>query len=149
MIKAQSAFEYLMIIALTIAIIVPTTYLFFNFSSQSNAKIVDSQLNQIGRDMIDTAESIYFSGDGSKIVLDLNMPDKVNDIYIIDNRELVFNVSTTIGESELVFFSDINITSSNCQAQICLLDELTVFGLKKIKFQSINDGKQVLISKLE
>ena len=146
-IKAQSAIEYLMIIALTLGIIVPTSYLFFRYSSESNVKIIDSQIIQIGRNIIDTAETIYFSGESSKIVVQINMPKNVDDIYIIDNRELVFNITTNIGESETVFFSTVNITSSTCQGQICTLSDISGFGLKKIKFESINNGKQVLISK--
>ena len=144
--KSQSALEYLMIIALTLGIIVPTTYIFFQYSIESNTKILDSQISQIGRSMIDTAETVYFSGQNSKIVLQLNMPENVNAISIIDNRELVFNVTTSIGESEAVFFSSINITSSSCRGSICSLAEIAGLGIKKVKFQSYNNGSQVLIS---
>ena len=145
--KSQSALEYLMIIALTLGIMVPTAYIFFQYSTESNTKILDSQINQIGRSIIDTAETVYFSGQNSKIVLQLNMPESVNDINIINNRELVFNVATDIGEGEAVFFSSINITSSDCQGSICSLAEIAGSGLKKIKFQSYNNGNQVLISR--
>ena len=145
--KSQSALEYLMIIALTLGIMVPTAYIFFQYSIESNTKILDSQINQIGRSIIDTAETVYFSGQNSKIVLQLNMPESVNDINIINNRELVFNVATDIGEGEAVFFSSINITSSDCQGSICSLAEIAGSGLKKIKFQSYNNGNQVLISR--
>lgn len=137
-----------MIIALTLGIIIPTTYLFFRYSTESNTKILDSQINQIGRSMIDTAESVYFSGESSKIVLELNMPESVNGVYIIDNRELVFNTTTELGENEAVFFSLVNITSSNCQGSTCSLSEIASLGIKKIKFQSYNNN-QVLISKSE
>jgi len=143
--RSQSALEYLMIIALTLGIIIPTTYLFFRYSTESNTKILDSQINQIGRSMIDTAENVYFSGESSKIVLELNMPESVNSIYIIDNRELVFNTTTELGENEAVFFSSVNITSSNCQGSTCSLSEIASLGIKKIKFQSYSNN--VLISK--
>ncbi|MBI2208070.1 hypothetical protein HYU50_01090 [Candidatus Woesearchaeota archaeon] len=148
-IRAQSALEYIMIIALTLAIIVPATYLFFRYTSESNTQILDSQISQMGRGMIDTAENVYFSGQNSKIVLQFNMPESVNDIYIIGNRELVFNITTAIGENEAVFFSSVNITSSlsNCQGERCSLSEIADLGLNKISFQSYNNGKQVLISK--
>jgi len=145
--RAQSSFEYMMIVALTVAIIVPMTYLFFRYSADSNARILDSQINQIGRSMIDTAESVFFSGEDSKIVIDLNMPENVNDIYIIDERELIFNVTTSIGENEVVFFSDVNITSDSCAAEICSLTEFATAGLKKVRFLSVTEGQEVLISK--
>ena len=147
--RAQSALEYMMIVALALGIIVPTTYLFFRYSSESNIKLIDSQINEIGGSMVDTAETVYFSGEGSKIILEVNMPENVRDIYIISNRELVFNLTTNIGETEAVFFSTINITSTSCQDEICALTDIASLGLNKIKFQSFNEGKQVLISEAE
>lgn len=145
--KAQSALEYLMIIAITMGVIVPTTYLFFRYSSQSTAEIIDSQVNQIGRSITETAESVYYSGEGSKIVLDVNMPNGVNDIYILASRELVFQITTQIGQSEEVFFTavDIPITSNDASADCisgvkCQLNEIAGTGLKRIRIQSIDDG---------
>ena len=116
--KAQSALEYLMVIALVLGIIVPVTYLFFNYTSGSNIEIVDAQVNRIGRNIIDTAESVYYSGEGSKIVLEINMPENVMAVSIMKNRELVFNIITELGETEIVFFSsvDIPITSDDLLA---------------------------------
>ncbi len=155
--KAQSALEYLMIIALTLGIIVPTTYLFFRYSSESNVQIVDVQVNQIGRNIIDAAESVYFSGEGSKITVELNMPKNVVDVYILANRELVFRISYEIGETEAVFFSSAGIpltsddTSDDCVNNgNCDLSSIAGVGLKKIKIQSIGDGSggtEVLIEK--
>ena len=139
--KAQSAVEYLMIIALTLGIIVPTSYLFFRYSSESNVQIVDVQVTQIGRNIIDTAESVYYSGEGSKIVLEINMPENVEDVYIIADRELVFKVITELGETEIVFFSDIDIII----AEDGDLTDIAGVGRKKVEIQS--DGNQVLIGK--
>lgn len=145
--KAQAAIEYLMIIALTLGIILPTTYLFFRYGSQSSDQIIDSQIIQVGRGIIDTAETVYFSGESSKIVLQLNMPEGIEDINIIDNRELVFNVTTSYGEIESVFFSTTNITSEFCTDNVCSLSSIAGKGLKGIKIESFDNGNSVLISK--
>ena len=139
--KAQSALEYLMVIALAMGIIVPITYMFFQYSSESNVQIIDVQVTQIGRNIIDTAESVYYSGEGSKIVLEINMPENVEDVYIIADRELVFKVITELGETEIVFFSDIDITI----AEDGDLTDIAGVGRKKVEIQS--DGNQVLIGK--
>lgn len=138
--------EYLMIIALAMGILVPVTYLFFNYSSESNIKIADSQVIRIGKDMISTAESVYFSGEGSKIVLDISMPEGVNEVYILQGRELVFNLTGQLGVNEAVFFSSVNMTSAGCLGGKCTLSWLPEAGLKKISLESISNGKQVLIS---
>ena len=155
--KAQSAMEYLMIVALTLGIIVPTTYLFFRYSSESTIEIIDAQINQVGRSIMDTAESVYFSGEGSRIVLELSMPKNVADINIVANRELVFDITSEIGETEAVFFSSsgISITSDDTSDDCvnngnCKLADITGPGLEKIKIESVDDGSggtEVIISK--
>jgi hypothetical protein len=143
--KAQSAVEYLMIIVITLGVIVPAAYLFFRFGSESNTEIIESQINQLGRSMKDTAETVYYSGEGAKIVLDVNLPESVTDIFILHERELVFNVSTAIGSGDRVFFSAVNITSQSCLAEVCSLSEIANPGLIKVKF--LSNGNEVLISK--
>lgn len=143
--KAQSSMEYLLIIALTLGILVPTTYLFFSYSSESNTEITDSQAVRLGRDIIITAESVYFSGEGSRIIMEANMPEDVTGISILGNRELVFNISSPFGPNEAVFFSSVNLTSDSCSGSACSLSDLAGAGLKKISIESVSNGKQVLI----
>ncbi len=138
--SGQSSLEYLLIVALTFAIIVPTTYLFYNYSKESTQEIIDAQIAQIGRSIIDASETIFYSGQGSKTVLELNIPDNIESALIIDGRELVFNLTTSFGTSEIVFFSSVNLTttSSNCNANICRLPELSSSGPKKVKIEAIS-----------
>ncbi len=155
--RAQSALEYLMILALAMGIIVPITYMFFQYSSESNVQIIDVQVTQIGRNIIDTAESVYYSGEGSKIVLEINMPENVMAVSIMKNRELVFNIITELGETEIVFFSsvDIPITSDDLLAACvddgnCDLSSLAGSGLKKVEIKSEideDDSNKVFIRK--
>ena len=140
--KGQSSLEYLMIVALTFAIIVPTTYLFYSYSKESGEEIIDAQITKIGKSVVDAAESIFYSGQGSKTVLELNIPDHIDSALIIDGKELVFNMTTNVGVSEIVFFSSANITtiSSNCNANICSIPELASSGLKKVKLEVIDEN---------
>ena len=138
--KSQTSLEYLLIIALTFAIIVPTTYLFYNYAKESNQEISDSQITKLGKSIVDSAESIFYSGQGSKTVLELNVPDNVKAVQIIDGRELIFNVSTSFGTSEIVFFSKVQITTlnANCIVNICKIPELASSGLKNVKVEAVN-----------
>src|SRR3989338_1698053 len=156
--KSQSALEYLMIIGITLGILVPTSYLFFRYSSESTVKIVYSQISQIGRSIMDTAETVYFSGEGAKIVLEVNMPKEVDDINIIARMELVFKIISQIGATESVFFSSSSVPiisddpSAGCTVNgNCGLSGIAGIGLKKIKIEAINDGGviRVRISKFQ
>ena len=144
--KAQPALEYLMIIALVLGIIVPTTYLLFRNTSESNVQILYSQISQIGNNIVDTAETVFFSGEGSKIVLEVNMPKGVNDVQILANRELVFKIIAELGATEAVFFSSTTIpiisddpTNPDCVVDgNCDLSDLAGEGLKKISIQALD-----------
>lgn len=144
--KAQAALEYLMVTAISLMVIVPTTYLFYSYSRASSQNLIYPQINDIGRTIISNSESVYFSGEYSKIVLDINIPDDINDVYIIDNRELVFETETDLGFNDLVFFSLVNITFEDCTDSMCNLSSLANSGIKEIKLEVISQGKQVLIS---
>ena len=139
--SSQSSLEYLLIIALTFSIIVPTTYLFYNYSKESNQQITDAQITKVGKNIVDTAASIFYSGQGSKTILELNIPDGIKSAQIIDGRELVFNTTTSSGISEIVFFSSVNMTTSttsDCSVNVCDLAGLGNSGLKKVKVEAIS-----------
>ena len=140
--SAQSSLEYLLIVALTFAIIVPTTYLFYSYSRESTQQINDAQITKLGRTIVDSAESIFYSGQGSKTVLELNVPDNTASAVIIDGRELIFNMSTDFGTSEIVFFSSVNLTTigTNCNGNVCNLPGLASSGLKKVRIEAVSQN---------
>src|SRR3989338_1209842 len=155
--KAQPALEYLMIVALVLGIIVPTTYLLFRTTSESNVKILYSQVSQIGNSIISTAETVFFSGEGAKIVLEVNMPKGVTNVEIWANRELVFEIVSELGTTEFVFFSQTTIpiisndpTNPDCVVNgNCDLSDLTGEGLKRISIEAIDDGSGLKVRIME
>jgi hypothetical protein len=145
-----------MIIAIALGVIIPTTYLFFKFTSKSSEQAVDSQINQIGKLLMDTAETVYYSGKDSKIVLEVNIPKGVTNAKILAGRELVFESDTKIGKSELVFLPRANIplasddpTNECTTNEVCDLSDLTGEGLKIVEI--IFDGtiNKVIIKESE
>ena len=140
--SGQSSLEYLMVVAITFVIILPATYLFYSYSKESSYEINDAQATKLGRTIVDAAESIFYSGKGSKAVLELNVPDNVDSASIIDGREVVFNITTSFGTSEIVFFSSVNLTTpgSGCNANICNISGLASPGLKKVKLEVVDEN---------
>ena len=130
--------EYISIVALTFMLIVPTAYLFYNYSKDSSEEIVDSQISRIGRNIVDTSAAIFYAGRGSKSVLVFIVPDKIRSAQIIDGRELVFNISTNFGMSEIVFISSVNLTtrSLDCIVNVCNITSLASSGTKKVKLEA-------------
>lgn len=138
--KAQSALEYLTIIAIVFVIIVPTVYLFYSYSRQSMEQSVYSQVGEIGRALLNNAKSVYYSGEHSKVVIEAYLPDNIQDTYLLYNRELVFEIEAGSGDNEMIFFSDINLTSGSCDSGRCNLSDLASSGTKKIKLEAQENG---------
>lgn len=144
--SSQASMEYLFIVALTFLILIPTVYLFFSYSRESTEEITDAQITKLGRAIVDASETIFYSGQGSRTVLELTMPKGINEIYIIDGRELVFKVTTSFGDSDIVFFSAANMTTkgSDCIANKCTIPISEGQGLQKLKIESINKNSVII-----
>jgi hypothetical protein len=137
----------LIIIAIVFILIIPTTYLFYRYSRESNDRLTDTRINQIGREIISNAEMVYYSGKHSKSTLELNMPDNVNNVTIYDNRELVFNLQLSNGISDIIYFSDVPISDKNgCLS--CDLPELADSGIIHLKLESNDAGDKISIERI-
>jgi uncharacterized protein (UPF0333 family) len=162
--KAQVSVEYLIIIGISFAILIPGGYFFYNYSKSSNDAAVRSQITQVGSSMITSAESIYGLSEGSLVTLDLNYPQNVRDVYILDGKELVIKYELSSGMNEAVFFSKIvlsgkyNSTKNPCTLlllsppQPCMNSSitnrtLTQPGSHQVRFESKTN--YVLVSQLK
>jgi len=143
----QASMEYLIVVGIAFLVMIPATYFFFSFSKESGQEISTSQLDSIGREMVETAESLFYGGSGSKTTMRLSIPEGVQHALIVDQRELVFNVSTAIGHSELVFFSRVNLTSAQgCGVGSCSIPQLASAGTKQVRLTALNSS--VLIEQI-
>ena len=117
--KAQAAMEYLMIAGFVMLIMLPLVYLVYNYTQESGADIVEAQINKLGRDIINNAESVYYFSSPSKITIDTNMPRGVLNITIHQNdpaivscikcTELRFLVQQKDVKQTLAFSTNINM----------------------------------------
>ncbi|MBU0471983.1 MAG: class III signal peptide-containing protein [Nanoarchaeota archaeon] len=115
--KAQISVEYLFIIGLALAILVPGSIMFYNYSQESNNKLVAGQINRIGKNIINQAEQMNAIGKNSWTTIEANLPETTRNIYAKD-YELVITYQTDNGLSESVFFSDINIKGEYTDGEI-------------------------------
>ena len=105
--KAQISVEYMIILSITIAMVIGGAVIFVTYTESSKNQVTKSQISGLGNQIIQNAESIYTIGNGSWIVIDVDYPKELVDIYIADKEELVFVLDTSEGISESIFFSDI------------------------------------------
>ena len=153
---AQSSLEYMIILAFTLAILVPSIYLFYNYSTDSREQIIDAQVSEIGKKMIENSKFVHYSGQGSRITLDVDMPIGVKKIYVVGKRELVFELELRTGDSQMVFFSSLVDMYTNdpaeCQTEAgseneCYISRGSLSGKMKIRLDADQNNK-VFISKI-
>jgi hypothetical protein len=136
---AQASMEYLIVVGVAFLVMLPAIYFFFTFSKESGQEIATSQLDAVGREMVQTAETLLYSGPGSKTTMKVSIPEGVFGASIVDRREIVFNVSTSAGNSELLFFSRVNLTAQGCgPLGQCDLQGISTPGAKQIRLTALN-----------
>ncbi|MFH1133034.1 MAG: hypothetical protein V1735_00940 [Nanoarchaeota archaeon] len=107
--RGQASTEFLMVTAIAFLILIPTAYLFYSESFKSADRISQAKLNEIGNNIVNTAQSIYYVGPPSKTTLADTMPEGVKNISIrsgADFSELTFALQKG---GETAFFSKVRL----------------------------------------
>ena len=107
---AQISVEYLIIIGLSFAVLIPTGYFFYNYSKNSNDESVRSQINQLGNQLLVNAESVYGLSQGSLLTINLNYPSNIRDMYVLGQNELIIKYEINSGINEAVFYSNVKMS---------------------------------------
>jgi uncharacterized protein (UPF0333 family) len=119
--RGQISFEYIMILAFVFAILIPGIYFFYTYSQSSTAGVASAQFNKMGQEMLTTAQKTIAQGTGSWLTLDVNIPENVVDINVSCTNlgpplsgcnELVIYYNTEAGMTTAVFFSDLQLSST-------------------------------------
>lgn len=145
--KAQVAVETLMVLGIIMLLLLPATYLFFNFINTSSQQIVNAQLNQVGKTMVSNAEMLYYYGRGASIIVEFQVPHQVTSIKIEENTQLetpyyslVFFLNT---DREKVFVSPVRlVTAPGTNLNADPLEGRKVFKLTN------SDGKTISIQRI-
>jgi hypothetical protein len=115
--KAQSSVEYIVIVSMALLIIIPASFIFYNYVNSSKVSLLHSQVFNVGNNLVDTAIKVYSIGDNSWQTIKITIPDEVKEITIYnysDYSELIINYGIE-SVSDGVFFSDIQLCSdTNC-----------------------------------
>lgn len=118
--KAQISTEYLIILGIAIAAILPAGYFFYQYSASSNDQAIRSQIETIGNEILVNAESVYGLAEGSLVSLDIKYPDTVKDIYIMNFNELIIQYELSTGMTESVFFSEVILSGNKTYPRIAV-----------------------------
>lgn len=106
--KSQVSVEYLLILGFVTLMVIPLIILYYTYTLNSSDEIATSQIGLIANKIVDAAESVYFLGEPSQTTIKVYMPNKVAGTSL-DNKEILFNISTKSGISEIVQISSVNL----------------------------------------
>ena len=109
--RGQISLEYLIIVGFVAAITIPLIIIFNTHSSEMNEQVIANQADNIASKIVDSAESVYYLGEFSKITFRTFIPKKINAITIGDN-EVVFFVKKLNGVDHVVKYSSVPINGS-------------------------------------
>ncbi len=126
--KAQAALEYLSIIIIVIAILIP---IFIYSLDTSNTNIRSSNAQEAANKIATEADNLYKLG-GGKSTIFVRLPNGVNSVFIGDNS---IQLSLNIGSS----VSDIVVTT---KASVNGSIDITE-GVKKVILEVIEDTVQI------
>lgn len=151
--KAQSSIEFLLLVAFTLLMLVPATLLFLNYSADSQASVLNSQMFRAGTEIALTSELMYGVGEGSWQTIDLVMPASLNAVTVYEGRnatdpsEIVLNYGDP--ESTVVIFSKVplrNQTSLVSCSSGCMLPLHE--GTNRVRVENIDLGDSYPVIRL-
>jgi len=111
LLKSQFSVEFLLIMGFTTLLIIPLIIIFFTFTQETSDDINSAQLQQITREIVDNAESVYYLGEPSQSSLRVNIPNRIV-LANLSGYEVVYKLKTKSGEVDIVQVSNVNITGS-------------------------------------
>ncbi len=109
--KSQSSMEYLLLVGIAMALIIPLTIIYISYSATAEDTIISEHINKIGTTIVNSAQEVYYHGKPSKTTLEINFPKNIDNI-IISKNEINFRIKTDAGISDMEFFSEANLQGS-------------------------------------
>lgn len=109
--RGQVSLELILVVAFTFAILIPGIYFFTSYSERSTQTLASTQFDRLGREMLSTAVKVSAQGEGTSIVLDVNIPESIEELRIAGDGgaargdEIVITYYSGVGPSDAVFFA--------------------------------------------
>lgn len=134
--RCQASFEYLVIIAIALIILIPMIYMFQRYTIQSADTIQQNKIRAIGEDMVNTAETVYYMGYPARLTIQEDFPGGITGLNLTTDWSqnvniITFNIS---GRSEFAYYCNVNINASFNESYYSP-------GLKNFLFETKNSSQ--------
>jgi len=109
--KSQSATEYLMVVGLMTAILVPIVYLNFAKTVEVKEDVLIAETDRIGKAMVSAVWDVYYAPSFAKRTMEVHLPEFVNRIYA-EPQGIVIDMTTSSGPNVLYYDTNIPVIIS-------------------------------------
>lgn len=109
--RGQVSIEYMAVVGITTIVVISLLLISNYYSKEVENTINTNQIDRIAKEIVDTAESMYYFGEPSKTTLKIYIPDRIKDITITQN-ELNLRVLTPSGETDMFYFSKVPLAGN-------------------------------------
>jgi len=107
--KAQVGIEYMIIVGFVTLAIMSVLALAMIYSDKIKDRIRLNQVENFASQLINSAESVYFSGEPSKTTIWLYLPDGISELEILPNS-IVITTHTSSGNNKREFDSKVPLS---------------------------------------
>jgi uncharacterized protein (UPF0333 family) len=109
--KSQISIEYLSILGFVLVVLIFILALSFVYSRQIEDQIIVNQVDKIAKEIVDSAESVYYYGEPTKTTIKAYHPENIEQISISAN-DILFVVRTKNGLTDISYHSEVNLTGT-------------------------------------
>ena len=103
--------EYVLIIGFATLIAIPLFLIFSHYTNETRNEVTYNQADSISRKIVDSAETVYYLGEPSKVTLKVYMPNDIKNLTI-ENGYVHFIVKAGRFTTDIVHSSTINISGN-------------------------------------
>lgn len=130
--KAQVSFEYLIIMGFVTFVIIGVLGVSFLYSAGIKDRLKVIQIENFGNKITTSAETVFHSGEPSKITISTYLPENVEKVEIIENN-VVITFELSSGKSKVAFSSKVPIQGTISSYS----------GIKNLKIEAFADRAQI------
>jgi hypothetical protein len=126
--KAQVAFEYMMIFGLAIAFALPVWLYVSSLQQSTGEELSLTYAQNAVKQITGAADLVYTQGPPAKVRLNVYIPDRVEEASIMGNKTINLKVRTTSGLSDTVSTSVANLSGTIPSSQGSYLIDVESVG---------------------
>ncbi len=147
--KSQTSIEYIIIIGFVTLAVTGVLLIAYIYAGSAKDRIQSHQVETLGEKIISSAESVFYSGEPSRVTITVYVPEQVKGICMgfdaggncdtsAVGQNLFIKSSSHTGEQRRSFTSSVNIDLS-------LIDQsrLTTEGTKRLRFVAESDKVKI------